>query len=221
MPRHFSTVLLPGLMAVAIMFSGIAAVALPLAQEFGITREIDDRVMCPLPVAAFVAIEKICFSAIAEHDRRRHRLPAGHTTSPTHPAVRRTSPVGRSSSSSSFLASLALGCARPHHRHGRQAAADRPHLRRGRNADHLPRLRLLPLGASSIQPIPVWLQRAVLINPIVYMSEGLRAALTPSGAAYELKGSPLSSCSLVFLAHAQLGSACVASYAASSARQPA
>src|ERR1700709_307145 len=60
---NFSTVLLPGLMAVAIMFSGIAAVALPLAQEFGITREIDDRVMCPLPVAA-VAIEKICLSAV-------------------------------------------------------------------------------------------------------------------------------------------------------------
>ena len=60
---NFSTVLLPGLMAVAIMFSGIAAVALPLAQEFGVTREIDDRVMCPLPVAA-VAIEKIVFSAL-------------------------------------------------------------------------------------------------------------------------------------------------------------
>src|SRR5580700_9746123 len=59
----FGTVLLPGLMAVAIMFSGIAAVALPLAQEFGITREIDDRVMCPLPVGA-VAIEKIIFSAM-------------------------------------------------------------------------------------------------------------------------------------------------------------
>src|SRR5580704_15460581 len=59
----FATVLLPGLMAVAIMFSGIAAVALPLSQEFGITREIDDRVMCPLPVSA-VAIEKICFSAL-------------------------------------------------------------------------------------------------------------------------------------------------------------
>src|SRR5580700_1357172 len=59
----FATILLPGLMAVAIMFSGIAAVALPLSQEFGITREIDDRVMCPLPVAA-VAIEKIIFSAV-------------------------------------------------------------------------------------------------------------------------------------------------------------
>ena len=45
---NFSTVLLPGLMAVAIMFSGIAAVALPLAVDFGSTREIDDRVMCPL-----------------------------------------------------------------------------------------------------------------------------------------------------------------------------
>src|SRR6202453_2447764 len=59
----FATILLPGLMAVAIMFSGIAAVALPLSQEFGITREIDHRVMCPLPVAA-VAVEKICFSAL-------------------------------------------------------------------------------------------------------------------------------------------------------------
>ncbi len=63
---NFGTVLLPGLMAVAIMFSGIAAVALPLAQEFGVTREIDDRVMCPLPVAA-VAIEKIVLLRDAEH----------------------------------------------------------------------------------------------------------------------------------------------------------
>src|SRR5580692_488978 len=59
----FATILLPGLMAVAIMFSGIAAVALPLSQEFGITREIDDRVMCPLPMA-FVALEKVVFSAL-------------------------------------------------------------------------------------------------------------------------------------------------------------
>ena len=60
---NFATILLPGLMAVAIMFSGIASVALPLSQEFGVTREIDDRVMCPLPVVA-VAIEKVCFSAL-------------------------------------------------------------------------------------------------------------------------------------------------------------
>ena len=60
---NFGVIILPGLMAVAIMFSGIAAVALPLSAEFGITREIDDRVMCPLPLWA-VALEKVCFSAI-------------------------------------------------------------------------------------------------------------------------------------------------------------
>jgi ABC-2 type transport system permease protein len=59
----FGTILLPGLMAVAIMFSGIAGVALPLSNEFGITREIDDRVMCPVPLWA-VALEKVCFSAM-------------------------------------------------------------------------------------------------------------------------------------------------------------
>ena len=59
----FGTILLPGLMAVAIMFSGIAGVALPLSSEFGITREIDDRVMCPVPLWA-VALEKVCFSAM-------------------------------------------------------------------------------------------------------------------------------------------------------------
>src|SRR3984957_7785402 len=60
---NFATILLPGRIAEAIMFSGIEAVALPLSQEFGITREIDDRVMCPLPVSA-VAVEKMCFSAL-------------------------------------------------------------------------------------------------------------------------------------------------------------
>ncbi len=73
---NFSTVLLPGLMAVAIMFSGIAAVALPLAQEFGITREIDDRVMCPLPVARGCAGEDLLLRA-AEHDCGGNRLSAG------------------------------------------------------------------------------------------------------------------------------------------------
>ena len=54
---NFGAILLPGLMAVGIMFTGIAAVALPLSTEFGITREIDDRVMCPIPLWA-VALER-------------------------------------------------------------------------------------------------------------------------------------------------------------------
>ena len=40
------------------MFQGIQAVALPLVQEFGFTREIEDRVLAPLPVE-LVAFEKV------------------------------------------------------------------------------------------------------------------------------------------------------------------
>jgi ABC-2 type transport system permease protein len=54
----FSSLLVAGVVATAIMFQGIQAVALPLVQEFGYTREIEDRVLAPLPVA-MVAIEKI------------------------------------------------------------------------------------------------------------------------------------------------------------------
>src|SRR5947209_6223282 len=57
----FATVVLPGLGAVSIMFQGIATVALPLAIEFGTTREIEDRVMTPLPVSGG-ALARIVFS---------------------------------------------------------------------------------------------------------------------------------------------------------------
>ena len=49
--------------ALAIMFQGIQAVALPMVQEFGYTREIEDRVLAPLPVRLV---------AIAEDRRRAH-----------------------------------------------------------------------------------------------------------------------------------------------------
>src|SRR5947208_16546109 len=45
------------------MFQGIQAVALPMVQEFGYTREIEDRVLAPLPVS-LVSIEKITSGAV-------------------------------------------------------------------------------------------------------------------------------------------------------------
>ena len=170
----FGTVLLPGLMAVAIMFSGIAAVALPLAQEFGITREIDDRVMCPLPIAA-VAAEKIVFSAMQGVISAAIVFPLAYFIPTPHVVVHVTSWL--------FLIAVFL------------------------LASLLSGALGLTIG-TSVQPkqislifsvviIPItflgcvyypwaalehikWLQYGVLINPIVYMSEGLRAALTPS-----------------------------------------
>ncbi len=171
---NFGTVLLPGLMAVAIMFSGIAAVALPLAQEFGITREIDDRVMCPLPIGA-VAIEKILFSAVQSIIAAGIVFPLAYYVPST--------PVHAHVSSWPFLITVLVLAS---------LLAGALGLTIGTSVN--PKQIGLIFGVV-VMPITFlgcvyypwaalgrikWLQMGVLLNPIVYMSEGLRAALTPS-----------------------------------------
>lgn len=169
----FSTVLLPGLMAVAIMFSGIAAVALPLAQEFGITREIDDRVMCPLPVPA-VAIEKICFSAVQSVIAACFVFPLAYYVPATHPTVHVSNwlflvlVVALAS-----LTAGALGLTI-----GTSVKPQQIGLIFGVVVIPITFLGCVYYPWAALSRIK-WLQIGVLINPIVYMSEGLRAALTP------------------------------------------
>jgi len=169
----FGTVILPGLMAVAIMFSGIAAVALPLSQEFGITREIDDRVMCPLPVA-FIAIEKVVFSALQSLIAAGVVFPLAYFLP--------TMPVKVHVTSWLFLAAVLILAS---------LVAGALGLTIGTSVK--PAQIGLIFGVV-VMPITFlgcvyypwenlhfnhWLQRLILINPIVYMSEGLRSALTP------------------------------------------
>jgi ABC-2 type transport system permease protein len=59
----FATVLIPGVVGITIMFQGVQSVALQLSQEFGFTREIEDRVQAPLPVW-LVAVAKILAGVI-------------------------------------------------------------------------------------------------------------------------------------------------------------
>jgi ABC-2 type transport system permease protein len=171
---NFSTVLLPGLMAVAIMFSGIAAVALPLAQEFGITREIDDRVMCPLPVAA-VAIEKICFSALQSIIAAVVVFPLAYYI-PSTPVVAHVSswPFLLIVLILASLTSGALGLTI-----GTSVKPQQIGLIFGVVVMPITFLGCVYYPWAQLKYIP-WLQIGVLINPIVYMSEGLRAALTPT-----------------------------------------
>ena len=170
----FGTVLLPGLMAVAIMFSGIAAVALPLAQEFGVTREIDDRVMCPLPIGA-VAIEKIVFSAIQSIVAAAVVFPLAYFIPST--------PVLAHVSSWWFLAVVlvlasllagALGLTI-----GTLVQPKQIGLIFGVVIVPITFLGCVYYPWAALKSIK-WLQLCVLVNPIVYISEGLRAALTPS-----------------------------------------
>jgi ABC-2 type transport system permease protein len=170
----FSTVLLPGLMAVAIMFSGIAAVALPLAQEFGITREIDDRVMCPLPVA-WVAIEKVCFSAMQSMIAAAIVFPLAYYVPSTHPAAQVSSwPFLIVVLVLASLVAGALGLTI-----GTSVKPQQIGLIFGVVVVPITFLGCVYYPWAALGLIK-WLQIGVLVNPIVYMSEGLRAALTPS-----------------------------------------
>ena len=54
--------LVPGVVGITIMFQGIQAVAMVMAQEFGYTREIEDRVQAPCPIW-LVAVAKVLSGA--------------------------------------------------------------------------------------------------------------------------------------------------------------
>ena len=168
----FSTMLVAGVVATAMIFQGIQAVALPLVREFGYTREIEDRVLAPLPVWG-VAVEKIVSGAL-------QALIAGAIVFPlaallpvsdvdldvSWPALLTVAPLAA-------LTGAALGLA--------LGTRVQPH-----QVPLMFSVIVIPitfLGATyypwaRLTPIP-WLKAAVLLNPLVYMSEGFRMALTP------------------------------------------
>ena len=170
----FGTVILPGLMAVAIMFSGIAAVALPLSAEFGITREIDDRVMCPLPLWA-VALEKVCFSAMQSIVGAllvipmAYFIPANPVKADLHHWLLLALVLVLSSLLAGSLGLVIGSTVNPRHIGLVFSIIVVP----------ITFLGCVYYPWAKLDKIP-WLQIAVLFNPIVYMSEGLRAAVTPA-----------------------------------------
>ena len=84
--REFSTLLVAGVVGLAIMFQGIQSVALPLVQEFGYTRR--SRTACSRRCRCrLVAIEKIVAGALQWPVRGAARVPdrgdrAGHAGAP-------------------------------------------------------------------------------------------------------------------------------------------
>lgn len=169
----FATILLPGLVGVAILFQGIQAVALPLVNEFARTREIEDRVMAPLPTN-LVAFEKILFGALQSLVAAGIVFPMvlffpeGHAHAHVNPVL--------------LAAFLVVAC----------LAAGSLGLAIGttwspRQVPLIFSLIVIPITFLGCVYYPWatlrsirWLQVFVLVNPLVYVSEGLRAAITPN-----------------------------------------
>ena len=169
---QFSSLLVPGVVAIACIFQGIQAVALPLVSEFGYTREIEDRVMAPLPVWA-VAVEKIVSGAIQGMIASLVVFPLATfvPATPVHLDVRWIELVTFLPLATMVGAALGL------------TIGTRAEPRQVPLVFSVIVLPITFLGAtyytwSSLAPI-AWLKWLVLINPLVYMSEAFRTALTP------------------------------------------
>ena len=61
--EQYSDVLLPGVIALAAFLTALQTTAFPLVIDFSYTKEIEDRLLAPLPTS-LVAIEKIVFSLL-------------------------------------------------------------------------------------------------------------------------------------------------------------
>jgi ABC-2 type transport system permease protein len=167
----FSTLLLAGVIASSMVFQGVQAVALPLVQEFGFTKEIEDRVMAPLPVWA-VAMEKISSGAAQALLAAAVVFPLATfiPATPVHLSIHWFYLLTITPLAAWLGASLGMVM-------GTKVDP--------RYVSLLFSIVILPmtfLGAiyypwARLSPIP-WLKWFVLINPLVYMSEGFRVALT-------------------------------------------
>lgn len=169
----YSTILLPGLMAVAMVFQGITSVALPLSIELGATGEIEDRVLAPLPIEV-VALAKVVIGAAQGVVAGLVVFPAVLLISATPVEVAVASwPLLVTMVALAALTSGALGLAL-----GTLVRPQQIGLLFAVVVAPITFLGCVYYPWASLAPIP-WLQYLVLLNPLVYMSEGLRTALTP------------------------------------------
>ncbi len=176
----FATILVAGVIGLSIMFQGIQAVALPMVQEFGYTREIEDRVLAPLPVS-LVALEKVAFGAL-------QGLLAAALVFPIAAVVHASSiHINLQVHWVVLLTLTPLAC----------ITCSAMGLTFGtifdpRTVPLLFGIIILPLtflggtyyAWTTLAPVTLggvhWLQILVLVNPLIYINEGFRAALTSS-----------------------------------------
>ncbi|MGH9088980.1 MAG: ABC transporter permease [Acidimicrobiales bacterium] len=174
----FATVLVPGVVGISVMFQGIQSVALQMAQEFGFTREIEDRVQAPCPIW-LVAVSKVLSGAVQGLISAAIVLPIASVVHAAgveaHLSLHWWVIVTLLPLATLAMASLGLLL----------GTSFEP-----RNIGLMFGFVVLPitflggtyyqwtrLGSVKIGPWH-WLQTVVLLNPLIYVNEGMRAAFT-------------------------------------------
>lgn len=167
----FSTLLVAGVLGSVVLMQGIQSTALPMVQDFGFTREIEDRVLAPMRVE-WVAIEKIVAGALQCLLAALIVFPIAYVVPATPVHLAFDWPVLVTFGPLACVACASIGLM-----FGT--------LFNPRSVSMLFGVVIIPitfLGCvyfqwQSLEAIR-WLQIAVLVNPLVYMCEGFRASIT-------------------------------------------
>lgn len=174
MAQSYKNLLLPGIMAISMVMSGVWAVAMPLISEFQFTREIEDRLLAPIEIG-WLAVQKVVTGMIQAIVAGLVVLPAawlvmgaGVQLTPRH--LVELLVIALLVALFSAAGGLALGCSIGQTQVGLMFS--------------LVLAPMMMFGCAyypwqALNPFPV-LKYAVLINPLVYASEGLRGALVPA-----------------------------------------
>jgi len=173
MQSNYTATLLPGILAISLTFSSIQAVALPMVQDFGWTNEIEDRLLAPVPTR-LIAAEKIVSGVLQGFISAAFVLPMARLimgpipsfTLTRFPAIILIVVLGATAFSA---LGLLLGAAIAPQQIGLMfSVIIAPMLFFG--------CTYYPWAGLSAVP---FMKYAVLINPLVYVAEGMRAAVTP------------------------------------------
>jgi len=173
LPQAYKNMLLPGIMAITMVISGAQGVAMPLIAEFQFTREIEDRLLSPIHIS-WIAVEKIVAGMLQALSAGLVVIPAGWLLLGSGLDLSGTRPLALVAilflvALMASASGLVLGCMI--------------------GQTQIGMMFTLVLGPmiffgcayypwSTLERFPI-LQKAVLVNPLVYASEGFRAAMVP------------------------------------------
>jgi ABC-2 type transport system permease protein len=171
---QFRTVMMPGLMSITMLMAGVQGVLMPLSIDLSGTREVDERLLAPIGVLG-VAIQKVIAGAIHAGVAGLIALPAMMllmhqvTGVEVHPSWALLLPLVALSGLLSAAFGMTLGTqVQPRYSGLLFAVILGPMMLFG--CAYYPWMGLRVVGVF---------QYVFLLNPLVFMSEGMRFAVTP------------------------------------------
>jgi ABC-2 type transport system permease protein len=169
----YANLLFPGLLGLTVVLTSIQTLAFPLVAEFGWTREIEDRLLAPMPTS-YVAAEKVLFAMLRAFVATLIMIPIGYAVLGHVP--------WQWKNTGWFVVALVLGALV-----GAGIGLVIGTLVQPQRINIVFSLVFTPLLFTGCTQYPWpslarlrWFQVVTACNPMTYVSEMMRGALTPS-----------------------------------------